>query len=136
MRFEDALCSLESSKGGILIGGGITLFEIGMSIEETNSASIILMSSLISPIKQIINNSGLKEDSIINEVVNGKFNKIFNAQTEKFESVNDTKILDSKDVVVNSFINSVSIAGMLFTTTSLVINENKNNNKILNYNDL
>lgn len=45
-----------------------------------------------------------------------------------------TKIFDSKEVVVNSFINSIPIAGMLLTTTSLVINEN--NNKILNYNDL
>lgn len=136
MRFEDALCSLESSKDGILVGGGMSLFEIGMSLEETNSASTILKSSLISPIKQIINNSGLKEDPIISEIVNSKFDKIFNAQTENFEFVKGTKILDSKEVVVNSFINAISIAGMLLTTTSLVINENKNISKNLNYNDL
>ena len=67
---------------------------------------------------------------IIEEIINSKFNKIFNAQTDNFEIIRDTKILDSKEVVVNSLINSISIAGMLITTISLVIDEDKNISKI------
>ena len=101
-----------------------------------NSVRLYIFLYLKRGTAEIINNSVFEEKDIIEEIINSKFNKIFNSQTEKFESVNDTKILDSKDAVVNSFINSISIAGMLFTTTSLVINENKNVSKNLDYNDL
>ena len=56
MRFEDALCSISVSNNGVLVGGGMTLFEIGSNLEENSNASIILKTALSSPLKQIINN--------------------------------------------------------------------------------
>jgi len=136
MRFEDALCSISVSNNGVLAGGGMTLFEIGSNLEENSNASIILKTALMSPLKQIINNSGLEEDVVISKIIDSKFSKIFNVETNEFELVKDTVILDSKEVVINSVINAVSIASMLLTTTSLVINENKNISKLRDYNDL
>ena len=52
-------------------------------------------------------------------------------------NVRNTNIVDPTEVVINSLKNACSIAGMLLTTTSLVINEYKNNfNKEYNYNEL
>lgn len=107
-----------------------------MSLEETHFVSIMLKSLPIFRINQIINNSGFEEKEIIEEIINSKFNKIFNAQSENFELIRDTKVLVSKEVVTNTFINSILIAGMILTTTSLVNNENKKISKNFDYNDL
>lgn len=107
-----------------------------MSLEETHFVSIMLKSLLIFHTNQIINNSGFEEKEIIEEIINSKFNKIFNAQSENFELIRDTKVLVSKEVVTNTFINSILIAGMILTTTSLVNNENKKISKNSDYNDL
>ncbi len=107
-----------------------------MSLEETHFVSIMLKSLLIFHTNQIINNSGFEEKEIIEEIINSKFNKIFNAQSENFELIRDTKVLVSKEVVTNTFINSILIAGMILTTTSLVNNENKKISKNFDYNDL
>lgn len=129
MRYEDALCSISSSYNGVLIGGGLTFYEISESVNNE-----ILKNALKSPLKQIIYNAGL-DNTIISKIEDNKFKEIYNVSTDKFEDINITNIIDSTDVVLNSIINATSVAGMLLSTTSLVINEYKENN-INNYNNL
>ena len=44
----------------------------------------------------------------------------------KFEDINSTTILDPVETVINEFKIACSVAGMLLTTSSIVINENEN----------
>ena len=49
------------------------------------------------------------------------------------KNINDTSVFDSKQVDKEAFLNAISIAGMLLTTSCLIINEynEKNNNNDL-----
>lgn len=136
MRFDDALWSISSSNNGILPGSGLILYKI--SEELTNSVGDILFKKVLkAPLNQIIYNAGLDESNIIREIKKSNFEKIYNVKTNKFENILDSEVIDSKDVVINSLINAVSISSMLLTTNSLIINEYKNNiNKENNFVDL
>ena len=129
MRYEDALCSISSAYNGVLVGSGLILYEISESINNN-----ILKNALKSPLKQIIYNAGL-DNNIISKIEDNKYKQIYNVSTDKFEDINLTNIIDSTDVVLNSIINATSVAGMLLSTTSLVINEFKENN-LNDYNNL
>ena len=121
MRFDDCLCSISSAHNGIVIGSGITLYKVAEELCE-NEYSNIYKKALKTPLKQILFNSGIDE-AVLKEIIDNNFNKVYNVNTFEFEESLNTKVLDSLDVVVNSLINATSIAGMLLTTNSLVINE-------------
>ena len=137
MRFDDALCAISTATNGVLPGTGISLLEISDNINSKNSADIILKEALLSPIIQILKNAGLNHENIINEIRNNKYQKLYNVKNSVFENIENTLVIDSKDVVINSLKNAVSIASMLLTTSAIVINEYKNNlNKINNFNEI
>lgn len=123
MRFEDAICATFESKQGILPGSGITLYKISEKLPNTN----ILKNALKTPLSQILLNSGLDPNEIIFELQKNKFNKIYNVISDKYENINETHIIDPTSVIINSLKNASSIASMLLTTTSLIINEYKTN---------
>lgn len=127
MRIEDALCALESAKDGVLLGGGITLLKIAERIKPNSNAKVILKDALEVPFKQILINAGIDYEIIKKEMQNNNFKKIYNVQSEAWEESNSTSVLDSFNVTIESLNNAISIATMLFTTTSLVINEYNNN---------
>ena len=66
-------------------------------------------------------------DLILKEISNSDYKKVYNIVKNRYENVYDTEVLDSYKVVFSALINAVSIAGMLLTTTSLIINEYQNN---------
>ncbi len=137
MRMEDALCALESAKDGVLLGGGITLLKIAEKIKAKTTAETIFKKALEVPFQQILANAGLDNKAIKQEIINNQFQKIYNVKTEKWEDVKNSSVLDSYNVTIESLKNAVSIATMLLTTTSLVINEYVNNsNKENEYNEL
>ena len=89
------------------------------------------------PLKQIIYNAGLDEKEIINQIKENNYQEIYNINKEMFEQIKTTQVIDPTSVVINSLKNAVSIASMLLTTNSLIINEYQNNlNKINNYNEI
>lgn len=136
MRFDDALCAIDSCKLGVLPGSGLTLLEISERLDISNCGNKILKESLIKPLEQIIINGAL-ELSIIDKIKDNNYKVIYNLNIDDFENIDSTRILDSALVVINSLKNACSIASMLLTTSSLVINEYKNNlNKINEYNEL
>lgn len=137
MRYDDSLCAIASAKEGILPGSGIVLYEISHELENKEIGEKILKEALKAPFEQIMFNAGLNHQEILKILEENNYGLIYNINTSKYENVFDTEILDSTKVVINSLISSVSIAGMLLTTTSLVINEYSNNiNKINDYNEL
>jgi len=131
MRFEDSLCSVSSSYNGVVTGSGIVFYEISEKLDDDN----IFKKVLKRPLEQIIKNAGL-DLSIISKIKESDFKLIYNVSTDIYEDINDTSIIDSESVVINSLINATSIAGMLLTTSSLVINEYKKVNELVNYDNL
>lgn len=127
MRIEDAIWALESAKEGVLLGGGVTLLKIASQIEAKTNAEFIYKEALETPFKQILTNAGINFEPIKEEMKKNDFQKIFNVQKEKWEESHSTSVLDSFHVTLESLKNAVSIATMLFTTSSLVINEYTNN---------
>ena len=53
------------------------------------------------------------------------FNIVYNVKNNTFETREETSVIESKKVLVEALINASSIAGMLLTTTHLIINEEK-----------
>jgi len=127
MRLDDALCSVYSSGNGVLIGGGLSLLKISKNITAVNEVENIWKNALEMPFRQLMLNSGLDYKSVMSQIEETKFKKVYNIYKEEFESVENSSVLDSYEVIVNSIINACSIATMLITTNSLVINEELNN---------
>ncbi len=131
MRFDDALCALKSATSGIVPGSGLILLKIKEDLIANNDGFAILKEALDKPFMQILENVGLKSSDIYLKIKKSNFNLIYNALENKFESVAETKIIDPTKVIITALKNAVSIAGMLLTTSSLIINESK---QIANYN--
>jgi len=137
MRLDDALCAVYSSREGVLVGGGVTYLKISSLLNETNEIEKIWKNALEMPFKELMHNSGLDYENIKEKIVNEKYNLVYNVSKDCLEKRDETDVIDSYKVVVNSLINSCSIASMLITTNSLVINEQLNNlNKVTEYGDI
>ncbi|MBQ3020876.1 MAG: hypothetical protein IJD92_01470 [Bacilli bacterium] len=136
MRYIDALSAIDTSINGIVPGSGLIFLKISDDLKENNLASKILKASLISPIKQILYNSGV-DSNILEEIRNSNYSYIYNIKTKEFENINNTTVIDPTNVIINALQNANSIAGMLLTTSSLIINEYNNTlNKVDDFNEL
>ena len=137
MRLDDAICSTYAAKKGILPGGGIALLKVAESIDDESEASLIWKATLKKPFEQIMLNAFLDAEEIKEKIKSEDYQKIYNVCTDGYENVNETNIVDAFLVVRNSLINACSIANMLLSTTSLVINEYQNNiNKVNDYTEI
>ncbi len=124
MRYNDALCSIGVCKKGILYGSGLTLLKISEKIN--NEFKIVLES----PIRQIMKNNNINENNIINKIIENNYQILYNVKDECFENISDTKVIDAYLVVKKTLETAFSIAGLLLTTSHLIINfHNKNNIK-------
>lgn len=137
MRYDDALCAIASSKNGVVPGSGLLLYKLSQNLEDNNEVESIIKETLKAPFYQIMYNAGVDGNKIIEEIKKEKYKRIYNVITDYYEDIDHTEVIDPAEVVINSVTNAISIAGMLLTTTSLVINEYQNNlNKISEYNEI
>ena len=132
MRYDDALWAISTANKGILPGSGIILAKISDELNNDSNASIILKIALNKPLMQILDNSGLNYEEIYQELKDNNFNILYNINNNAFENIKDTLVIDPLNVVINAIKNAISIAGMLLTTTSIIINEYQNNMNIIN----
>ena len=129
MRFDDALCSLKSASNGVVVGEGITLLKVSSELESDKIANKIMKKSLEVPFHKILENAGISSLEKYTKIKDSNYKLIYNIEKNDYESINDTKIIDSVLVVIESLKNAVSIASMLLTTNYLVINDIEINNK-------
>lgn len=134
MRFDDALCALNSLKDGALIGGGYSFIKVSDKLDVNNDGLKIIKESLKSPFQQLLSNAGIEASGVLKKIKDSNYSLVYNLAINKYEDVNDTKIIDSYNVVITSLKNACSIATLLLSTFSLVINEYKVENKI-NFNE-
>lgn len=137
MRYIDALHAIDVSRKGILPGAGIALLKLRYKIKIKNEMDKLFYNVLYLPFKQILINSGLNDKEIYDNIKNSNFNKLYNLNKSDYENIDNTLVIDPKDVLINALKNAVSISSMLLTTSHLIINEYKNNlNKISDYNEM
>lgn len=137
MRLDDAICAIFSAKDGVLPGSGASLLKAANNIEEDNIASKILKEALQKPFEQIMENAGENINIVKKNIEEKNYELVYNIHSQKYEELDKTNVIDSLSVITYSLINACSIASMLMTTTSLIINERENNlDKISEYGNI
>lgn len=131
MRIEDAIYACNTAiKYGYSLGGGKELYNISLSMNNKDLGESILKEVLVSPIKQIIHNSGENVENIIKEL-NSKKNSIgYDAYNNRIVDLIEEGIIDPSYVLIESIKNSFSISSILLTTSLIIIAKEKikNNN--------
>src|SRR5262249_13298246 len=126
-RVEDALHATRAAvEEGIVPGGGVALLRAQQGLEklevgdEQRVGVNILRRALEEPLRQIAQNAGMEGSIVVNEVKNGKGGFGFNAQTEKYEDLVNSGVIDPTKVVRTALQNASSVAGLMLTTEALV----------------
>ncbi len=137
MRFDDALSAIASSVDGIVLGAGVTLYKISEMLDVKSFGDKILKEALSTPFRQILINAGEDVQKNVDILKKENFQKVLNINKNTWESIKDSEVIDSKKVVINTIQNAVSIASMLITTTSLIVNEHSNfSGKVSEYTEM
>lgn len=131
-RVEDALHATRAAvEEGIVPGGGVTYLRILPVLErlklegEMQFGVNIVKKAMEEPIRQIANNSGWDGSVVVEKVKNEKGAFGFNAQTERYEDLMASGIIDPTKVTRYALQNAASIAGLLLTTDALVAEKPK-----------
>jgi len=127
-RFEDALSATRAAvEEGIIPGGGATLVsiiaslgEIGDTQDEKVGAAIVRR-ALEEPLRQIAINAGLEGSVIVNAVKNLPKGQGLNAVTGEYVDLIAAGIVDPVKVTRSALQNAASIASMILSTNSLVV---------------
>ncbi len=130
-RFEDSLHATRAAVAeGIVPGGGVSyirtiekLDELIVENEDQKLGVEIIKKAIESPLRQIVENSGMDSSVIIRDVRFGSGDFGYNARTERYENLFTTGVIDPTKVVRVAIENAASIAGMLLTTECVIIDE-------------
>lgn len=127
-RVEDALHATRAAvEEGIIPGGGVA-FVRAISIldklkgenEDQTTGIQIIRKSLEEPLRQIVFNAGLEGSVILQKVREGKDDFGFNAQTEKYENLVKSGVIDPTKVARTALENAASVSALLLTTEAVV----------------
>jgi chaperonin GroEL len=140
-RIEDALHATRAAvEEGIVPGGGVAYLSIVSALDNINGANQdqdtginIIRRSIEEPIRQIVANSGLEPSVIVNKIreaqsVDGvQFGYGYNARTDEFVNMFDDGVIDPKKVSRVALQNASSIAGLLLTTETTIVEKPSKN---------
>jgi chaperonin GroEL len=126
-RVEDALHATRAAvEEGIVPGGGVALIRAEKALEKMKASGDekigveIVRRALEEPIRQIVENAGLEGSIVVQKVREGSGAFGFNAETEQYEDLMESGIIDPTKVVRTALENASSIAGLMVTTECLV----------------
>lgn len=126
-RVEDALHATRAAvEEGIVAGGGVAylrcspaLDKLKLSQDEQSGADLISR-ALEEPLRQIAGNAGVEGAIVVNEVKKHQGAYGFNAETEKYEDLFKSGVIDPTKVARTALQNAASIASLMITTEALV----------------
>ena len=137
-RVEDALNATRAAvEEGIVAGGGVALLRTIPVLEkltldgEQQLGVNIVKKALEEPLRWIAQNTGFDGSIVVERVKKGEGAFGFNAQTEEYEDLVKTGIIDSTKVVRCAIQNAASVASLLVTTEALVAEKPKEKPTIL-----
>jgi chaperonin GroEL len=130
-RVEDAMHATKAAvEEGIVPGGGVALLrtvpaldKLLQSQELSHDARIgvqIVRRACEEPMRWIANNAGLEGNIVVGKVREMDAETGFNAQTERYENLIESGVIDPTKVVRFAIQNAASIASLLLTTEAIV----------------
>jgi chaperonin GroEL len=127
-RVEDALHATRAAvEEGVVPGGGVALLRALSALkdlkgdnEDQNHGIVIARRAMEAPLREIVTNAGEEPSVILNNVVAGKGNYGYNAQTGEYGDMVEMGILDPTKVTRTALQNAASIAGLMITTEAMV----------------
>ena len=134
-RVEDAVCAVRSAlEEGIVKGGGLALFYSRENLHYLSEETInndqlaalnILMDSLCSPLRQILQNAGLNIDDYYNVSTTSDSWILqqldeYNVKTEETGDFFNMGVIDPLKVTKTAFTNAVSVATTILTTNAII----------------
>ena len=131
-RVNDALNATRAAiEEGTVPGGGVAYvraIEVLDTLESTNEDEAtgieIVKRAIEEPLRQIVNNAGKEGAVVVQKVKEGKGDFGYNAQTDVYENLCISGVIDPAKVTRVALENAASIAGM-FLTTECVVAEKK-----------
>src|SRR3984885_1613290 len=126
-RVEDALHATRAAvEEGIVPGGGVALLRAAIALKELKLPGDeqigvdIIRRACEEPIRQIVQNSG-EEGAIVMGKIRENKNPHFgyNAQTDTYEDLVESGVIDPAKVTRSALQNAASIAGLMLTTEAL-----------------
>ncbi len=134
-RVDDALSATRAAvEEGIVPGGGVTYIRAlenlaglkGENEDETVGIEIIKR-AVEEPLRQISKNAGKEGSVIVQKVKEGKDDFGYNARTDVFENMLTAGVIDPTKVTRIALENAASIAGMLLTTETVLVDKKEDN---------
>ena len=129
-RVEDSLSATRAAlEEGIVAGGGAALLQARSAIddlelgEEAILGARIVRDALAEPLRWIAINAGYSGDEVIAEVGSLPTGQGFNAQDGKYGDMFDLGIIDPLKVTRSALQSAASIAALLLTTETLIVEE-------------
>jgi chaperonin GroEL len=130
-RVEDAMHATRAAVAmGVVPGGGVALITARKRVlsgpnipalsPEQRVGFDIVMNSVEAPIRNIIINAGGRPDVVVDKILSGEALG-YNAHTATYEDLFETGVIDPVKVTTTALRNSVSIAGMLLTTSCAIV---------------
>jgi chaperonin GroEL len=129
-RVDDALNATRAAvEEGIVPGGGVALLFASKSLagltgdggDDQKAGINIIRRAIQSPIRQILENSGVESSPVVNKLLEGKSATAgFDAQKEEYVDMIDAGIIDPTKVVRTALQDAASVAGLLITTEAMI----------------
>jgi chaperonin GroEL len=128
-RIEDAIAATRAAiEQGIIAGGGAALVHAGSAIETDLGLSddeatgvAIVRTALVEPLRWIANNAGLEGYVVTAKVRDLEANHGLNAATGEYVDLVKAGVVDPVKVTKAALANAASVAALLLTTQSLVV---------------
>lgn len=133
-RIDDTLAATRAAlEEGIVPGGGVALIRASSILTDELIDSVkdkdeqigyqIIKKSVEAPLWQIVENTGVSGDVVVNNVKESKDNYGYNAKTGEYCDLLSEGVIDPAKVTRCALQNAVSTAGTLLTTECIIVDE-------------
>jgi len=127
-RVEDALHATRAAvEEGVVPGGGVALLRARSAVtkiktdnHDQEAGVKIVLRALEEPLRQIVANCGAEPSVVVNEILKGKGNHGYNAQTEAYGDMVEMGVIDPTKVTRTALQNAASVASLMLTTDAMV----------------
>ena len=130
-RVDDSLHATRAAiEEGIVPGGGVAYIRAQKVLEnlkgdneDQTTGIAIIKRAIEEPLRQIAVNAGKEGAVVAQNVKSGKADYGYNAQTDKYENLYASGVIDPAKVTRIALENAASVAGMFLTTEAVIVEE-------------